>query len=126
MSPAVTRLSSDQLASEREKHRNTDCEKKCNHKRVHSHGRYRSESHSHTSKHRSSSRGHHPEDTPPTSPGSQKAVRDRSPDVRKYTDSGGKLCNGLCFDHTLDLYMNTPMNSYNSANFPFAIKGAEQ
>ncbi|XP_016359174.1 A-kinase anchor protein 17A-like [Sinocyclocheilus anshuiensis] len=106
-SPAVTRQPTNQRASERErdehrykraceKHRTTDCEK-CNPKVVHSHRRYRSDSHSHTSKHRSSSRGHSPSrrHSPHLSRKSERTrsrspVRDSSPDVKKYTDSGGK------------------------------------
>ncbi|KTG35669.1 hypothetical protein cypCar_00000075 [Cyprinus carpio] len=107
-SSAVTHQPTNQRASERgrdeprykracEKHHNTDCEK-CNHKKDYSHKRYHSDSHSHTSKHRSSSRNHSPSRrrrSPRLSRKSNRTrsrspVQDSSPDVKKYTDRGGK------------------------------------
>ncbi len=124
-SAAVTDQPTNQRASERDehrykracdKHRNTDCEK-CNPKKDFSHRRYHSDSHSHTSKHRSSSRNHSPSrrrHSPHLSRKSKRTqsrspVQDSSPDVKKYTDRGGKWCNTLCsicFEHTWDLYMS--------------------
>ncbi|XP_043081747.1 protein POLR1D-like [Puntigrus tetrazona] len=80
-----------------EKHRNTDCEK-CNHKKDYSHRRHHSDSHSHASKRRSSSHNHSPSrrrHSPHLSRKSKRTrsrspVRDSSPDVKKYTDKGGK------------------------------------
>lgn len=107
-SSAVTHSPTNQRASESdehrykracEKHRNTDCEK-CNHKKDHSHRRYHSDSH--TSKHHSSSRNHSPSrrHSPHLSRKSKRTrsrspVQDSSPDVKKYTDRGGKWCNTI-------------------------------
>ncbi|KAI2648989.1 Protein POLR1D, isoform 2 [Labeo rohita] len=106
-SSALTRQPANQRASERErdehkykraceKHRNTDCEK-CNHKKDYTHRRYHSDSHSHTSKHRSTSHSHSSSrcHSPHLSRKSKRTrsrspVRDSSPDVKKYTDRGGK------------------------------------
>ncbi len=122
-SAAVTDQSTNQRASERDehrykracdKHRNTDCEK-CNPKKDFSHRRYHSDSHSHTSKHRSSSRNHSPSrrrHSPHLSRKSKRTrsrspVQDSSPDVKKYTDRGGKWCNTLCSTHLFWAHMRS-------------------
>lgn len=144
-SAAVTDQPTNQRASERDehrykracdKHRNTDCEK-CNPKKDFSHRRYHSDSHSHTSNHRSSSRNHSPSrrrHSPHLSRKSKRTrsrspVQDSSPDVKKYTDRGGKWCNTLFVAFVLSTHeiSTCPMNAYNNMKafctfpFPFAL-----